>query len=106
MKEILALEPIYYKWNGRGGVPADGELHYGLAAQDVEAVLPELIREREYTPPPASAGASSDAREDDEPMTIKTYSPTDITFALVNAIKELQAQIDELRAALPPGGAP
>lgn len=97
LQEILALNPIYYQWNGKGGVPVDGEIHFGLAAQDVEEVLPELIREHEYVPPEGS---------DDEPMTIKTYSPTDITFALVNAIKELQKQIEELRAALPPGGAP
>lgn len=93
LSEILALNPIYYQWNGRGGVRADGELHFGLAAQDVEEVLPELIREHEYVPPEGS---------DDEPMTLKTYSPTDITFALVNAIKELQMQIDELKSQLPP----
>jgi hypothetical protein len=97
LQEILALNPIYYQWNGKGGVPADGQIHFGLAAQDVEKVLPELIREHEYVPPEGS---------DDEPMTIKTYSPTDITFALVNAIKELQKQIEELKAALPLGVRP
>ena len=92
LQEILALNPIYYQWNGKGGVPKDGELHYGLAAQDVEAVLPELIREHEYVPPEGS---------DDEPMTVKTYSPTDIVFSLIGAVKELQAQIDQLREQLP-----
>lgn len=93
LQEILALNPIYYQWNGKGGVPADGEIHFGLAAQDVEEVLPELIREHEYVPPEGS---------DDEPMTIKTYSPTDIVFSLIGAVKELQAQIDELKSQLPP----
>lgn len=92
LADLLPLEPIMYKWTGTGGTSADGELHYGLSAQQVEAVMPELIREQEYVP-------QEDAK-DDEPMTLKTYSPTDITFALINAIKELNARIAALEAQL------
>lgn len=93
LTEVLALEPITYKWTGKGGVPADGEIHYGLTAQQVEKVMPELIREHEYVPP-------AEGRDDDEPMTLKTYSPTDLTFALIGAVKELAARLDKIEGAL------
>jgi len=90
LADILPLEPIVYKWNGKGGVPADGALHYGLSAQQVEQAMPELIREQQYVP--------QEGQANQEPMTLKTYSPTDLTFALVNAIKELNERIAALEA--------
>jgi len=90
LADILPLEPIVYKWNGKGGVPADGALHYGLSAQQVEQAMPELIREQKYMP--------QEGQANQEPMTLKTYSPTDLTFALVNAIKELNERIAALEA--------
>ena len=71
-------------------MPADGELHYGLSAQQVEQAMPELIREQKYMP--------QEGQANQEPMTLKTYSPTDLTFALVNAIKELNERIAALEA--------
>lgn len=93
LAEILPLEPIMFRWTGGGGVPADGELHYGLAAQQVEEHLPELIREHAYVPPEG-------AREGDAAMVLKTYSPTDLTFALINACKELHERLTAAEAKL------
>jgi hypothetical protein len=91
LPEILALEPVQFMWTGEGGVPDDGAVHYGLTAQAVEQVMPELIREQEFVPQEGQKG---------EPMTLKTYSPTDLTFALIAAVKELAAANEQLAARL------
>lgn len=87
LSDILKLDPIAYRWNGKGGVPDDGIWHYGLSAQQVEESMPELVREMEHA-------------DGDEAMILKSYSPTDLTFALLNAIKELHAEIEDLKAKL------
>jgi hypothetical protein len=92
LPEILALTPITFYWNGKGGTVDDGELKYGLAAEQVAEHLPELIRDYEYRPP---------EERGDEPLTLKSYSPTDLIFPLINALKELEARVRELEARPP-----
>jgi hypothetical protein len=93
LKELCGLTPIAFSWNGQYGTTDDGTVHYGLSAQEVADYLPELIRDYEYAPP---------ARDDDDPatpVTLKSYSPTDLVFVLINAVKELSARLEALEAA-------
>jgi hypothetical protein len=90
LSDLLPLEPIMFCWNGKGGTTDDGELHYGLSAQQVEEHLPELIHEIEHTP----------LARQDEAMTLKSYSPTDLTFALINAVKEINVRLEAMEARL------
>jgi hypothetical protein len=92
LDEICALTPIAFYWNGMAGTVDDGELHYGLSAEQVAEHLPELIRDYEYKPP--------EGRED-EAMILKSYSPTDLVFVLINAVKELEARVRELEERPP-----
>jgi hypothetical protein len=61
-------------------------LHHGLAAEDVAEVMPEMLRvivER--------------LREDDEePVALLHVNSTALTFALVNAVKELARRVEVL----------
>ncbi len=43
LDRVLAVEGVSYSW--REGLGRDAERHYGVIAQQVQAVLPELVRE-------------------------------------------------------------
>jgi hypothetical protein len=73
LADILKLNPVSYNWkDGTNGK------QFGFIAQDVQEVMPDAIKNGEYL------GLEKDA----------------IYSALVNAIKEQQAQINELKSQL------
>jgi hypothetical protein len=79
LDRVVALRPVHYFWRtdafpGKGFGP---EQSYGLIAQDVEAVLPELV--------------TTDA----EGMKAVDYSK--LPLLAIQAIKELKARVDELQ---------
>ena len=55
----------------------------GVIAQEIENVLPDVVKE--------------------ESTGVKTVDPDNITWYLVNAVKELSAQVEELKAKLNEG---
>jgi hypothetical protein len=68
-------------------------IHYGLIAQDLEKVLPELVVERVQPKSPVSG-------DDDpgEPLTVKGIKYMELIPILIQAIKEQQETIEELQA--------
>ena len=81
---VLALRPVEYRYKND---PA--KLHIGLVAQEVEAVMPEMV-------------TKGDGEIDGEKVTdLRTLDTTALIFALVNAVRELTAEIDALKAKLP-----
>ena len=86
LDEVLAITPIRYKWNEKGiEIGADGSRGFiGFGAQDVQKVIPEAIVGQQV-----AKDGTSYLGFDDRP----------VIAALVNAIKELSAQITELKAA-------
>jgi hypothetical protein len=73
LSNILQLNPVSYNWkDGTNGK------QFGFIAQEVQEVMPDAVKEGEYL------GLEKDA----------------IYSALVNAIKEQQQQIDELKYLL------
>jgi hypothetical protein len=85
---VLELNPVRFRFNGRG-VSDDGVLHYGLMADEVEAVVPEVVGETDLAAGP-----------DSESMLVKTVDPGRLTYALINAVKELTARVVALEVAL------
>lgn len=84
LQAVLALKPIRYDlatddWQGEGLV--------GFRAEEVAKVLPELC-------------GTATAKLKGEDAELQTVAPTGVVFALVNAIKELKAEIDSLKAQL------
>lgn len=45
LDEILALRPVTFQYNGKGGYEKDGRTHYGLIAQEVKKILPEFVHQ-------------------------------------------------------------
>ena len=89
LAQIMKLKPVSYIYNGKGGITND-KLQYGLIAQEVQKVIPEVVREWDHI-------VLED--ETDKVLLKETYLSlqTDaIQYVLVNAVKEQQAQISEL----------
>ena len=90
LEKILALKPVAYRYNGRGGTSEDGNEYVGLVAQEVQEILPELVSSR-------SAKMEESDKEDSD---ILTFEPGPITYILINAVKELAARIENLEKSL------
>jgi hypothetical protein len=92
LAELLQLEPIQYSYTGKAGLPTDG-VFYGLDAEATRPVMPELVGEGVWAPTdPDTQEAAA------EPISYSTVDSGPLIFALVNAVKELSAQLAELKA--------
>lgn len=85
--EICQVRPVRYEYNGLGGFAADGKEHVSIIAQELLQVFPECVD--------TFKGRLS---EDSEEIDLYNYNGHAITFALINAIKELKAEIEKLKA--------
>ncbi len=107
LKEILLINPVSYQYNGKGGIGhykekdpltdkdvgsdlVDTELlsktNVGVIAQDIQAVVPETVTSHR-----------GKINEDDADETdILDFNSHSLTFILINAVKELKAEIDSL----------
>lgn len=81
LNEIVKLNPVRfnYKANNPEGLPASKE-YIGFVAQDVQPVFPETISK--------------------DNMGYLGFDMSAVNVAMVNAVKELKAENDELKAAL------
>lgn len=79
LEAVLALSPVRYRYSGAGGLAPDGGVHVGLIAEDC-AHMSDL--HGSATLPDGEAYA--------------TLNHTPLTFALINAVKELAARLTAL----------
>ena len=86
LEEVLQIRPVWFRYNGLGGTNA-GELHAGVVAQELEKVAPKFVEKYPVY-----------LKETDLfPVELRHVRYDDMTAMLVNAVKEQQAQIDELK---------
>lgn len=90
LSTIQNIQPVYYHYNGKAGMPTD-PYFVGVLAQDLQQAAPYMVGSFEYTPDPRN----TDVRE-----TYLDVNNGALTYVLVNAVKELKAQNDLLRTAL------
>lgn len=90
LKEIIGLEPVTYEFNGLGENDADGKVRVGLVAQQVRDASPMLVQVEHVR-------LKSSDKEASELLKVK-YG--DLTFALINSVKELKAANDNLSARI------
>jgi hypothetical protein len=86
LAKVMALRPVAYCYNGRGGSTRDGRRYVGLVADEVEGVMPEMVGTISELLDPGDAA----------PSEIKTLDTTSLIFALVNCVKELATRITSL----------
>lgn len=87
LAEICQLRPITYDYNGKGGFAA-GPGGISIIAQEIQPIFPECVGIYK-------AKLNEDDAEDTE---ILNYNGHAITFALINAIKELNAKVEALES--------
>jgi hypothetical protein len=88
---ILQLNPVSFRYKSSTPFAAEdkpSQLLYGLVAQDVEPHIPEVVGRVTVT-------------VGDMDREVATLNGGDIIYVLINAVKELKAELDELKAALP-----
>ena len=83
LDKILSLNPVEYTW--KEGY-REGIKEIGLIAQEVEEVVPEVVREQE--------------RLDEKEETYKTVDYEHLVSTLIGAMQEQQKQIDELKSQM------
>ena len=87
LKEILAIDPVFYTYKASLGI-GNGAENIGIIAQDVEKILPEAIMTAPITLKDGSV--IQDGKH--------LYRADAIWFAMINAFKELNAENEKLKA--------
>lgn len=82
---IKAINPVYFKYNEASGVVDDSEF-VGIIAQELQEVAPDMVN---YIPDPV---------EKDKNTEYLSADLSQLDFALVNAVKELDLEIQRLKA--------
>lgn len=107
LSTIMHLNPATYNFRGNGeykGMSLSTRNHFGLIAQEVEDVLPELVKvnhHRYKTENVADAGPSASAEGfSEEIMEYKSLNYTEMIPILIKAMQEQQAEIDRLQREL------
>ncbi|MBT9169431.1 MAG: hypothetical protein DDT19_02791 [Syntrophomonadaceae bacterium] len=91
---IRQINPVWYKYNGLAGFTADGKDHIGVIAQDIVNVAP-------YTVGINKTKLNPDDLEKTELLSFNSHA---LTFALINAFKEMDKEIEELKLQLNQNG--
>ena len=79
------LRGVSYNWNNKYGIGNHTDI--GVIAQEVETVLPELVKTNNY----------KDPQYPEEQTQIKSVDYGKLTSVLINAINELKAEVDALK---------
>lgn len=108
LKEVLAIHPVWFTYTGEAGMPK--ETGVGVLAQELQKVAPHMVKDWKYVPTikekrTDEKTAIPNGAAEDEVMVLdyknaKTYLAVDngaMTYMLINAIKEQQKMIDDLK---------
>lgn len=86
LAEILLIDPVTYEYNGLAGT-TKGKKYTGIIAQEIKEIFPETVNIYK-----------AKLNEGDQDKTeLYDFNASDLTFALINAIKELKAEIELLK---------
>lgn len=85
---VLQLEPVWFRYNGKGGTPQPKERYIGVIAQAVQAIAPYMVRKRR----------GRLHVTDSEETELLDYDGHAMTFVLINAMKELTTRLVTVEA--------
>ena len=89
LQELLKINPITYDYNGLGGF-AKGKGGVGIIAQEIIDILPDSVN--------SVKGKLNET--DEHEIDILNFNGHELIYVLINAIKEQQAQIEELKGMI------
>lgn len=88
LETILAINPVTYDYNGKAGFDPTSTGNIGVIAQDVLNIIPESINTYQ----------AKLNEEDEEKTELYNFDSHALTFILINAIKQLNAEIELLKS--------
>jgi len=98
LADVLKLTPRTYHWNRESGMNTE-DVNVGFIAQDVQDAIPEAVGTMKTVDTEEDDGTGKKVRKSKrEAAEFLTLSDRPIIAALVNAVKELKAENDTLRA--------
>jgi len=86
LEVLLQLEPIWYRYNGQGGIPITRHQHVGMRAQAVQAVAPYMVTSRRGVLTPHS--------EETDLLALDTEA---LPYLLMNALKTVCQRLETVR---------
>jgi len=90
LADLLQINPVNYDYNGLGGFNK-GKGGVGIIAQQIIDILPDSVG--------SVKGKLNET--DEEEIDILNFNGHELTYVLINAIKELKAEIDLLKGIAP-----
>ncbi|MFZ3077849.1 MAG: tail fiber domain-containing protein, partial [Candidatus Aenigmatarchaeota archaeon] len=85
---IEQINPVWYRYNGKAGFAADGKDQIGVIGQEIKDVAP-------YTVNTYKAKLNVNDTNETELLNFNSHA---LTFVLINAVKEQQSQISQLKS--------
>ncbi|MBN8697817.1 MAG: tail fiber domain-containing protein [Bacteroidetes bacterium] len=95
LADLMKIKPVWFTYTGEANMPK--ETGVGIIAQELQEVAPYMVSEWTYVP------NVDPTKEDVTKKEEKKYLAVDngaMTYMLINAVKEQQAQIEELKKQL------
>jgi hypothetical protein len=86
LDKLLLINPVTYDYNGKGGFKK-GKGGVGVIAQQIQSILPNSV----------SSIKAKLNETDNQETDILNFNGHELIYVLINSIKELKAQIDELK---------
>ena len=87
LNELMQINPINYDYNGLAGF-TKGKGGVGIIAQEIANILPDSVNSY-----PAKLN-----QDDEEETDILNFNGHELIYVLINSIKELKAELDELKS--------
>lgn len=101
LDEVLKIRPVTFQYNGKAGISDTQSKFVGVIAQEIQKIAPytvEVVNYKEIEEYEDDNGElKSKVLSDDDFL---QFDGTAVTYMLVNAIKELKAEIDDLNSDL------
>jgi hypothetical protein len=89
LSKLMQVQPKVWNYNGKGNTTA-GTKGLGVIADEIEKVLPNTV----------DTYKAKLNKEDATETDIKRFDATEITWLLVNSVKELKAELDAAKAEI------
>lgn len=87
LSDILLINPVNYEYNGLANT-TKGAKYTGIIAQEIKEIFPDTV----------STYTAKLNEEDEEKTELYDFNASELVFALINAVKELKAEIDLLKS--------
>ena len=90
LSDIIKLDPKIYDYNGKAAMPIDIKDNVGVIAQEIKDVFPDTVESYE----------TKLNETDEDKVELLSFNPNELTYALINSVKELNAEVQALRKEL------